>query len=241
MNVKQGVILALENNRKDFTSGEELSARLGVSRQYINKVVQSLIADGYEIISLNNKGYRLSEHSDVLSATVIGDAAGGKVYCFDSVDSTNRVAHEIYLKEGECLVISERQTAGIKKDGTLFPSPKAAGVYMTAALDVDMPIDRIGGYRQSCASAVKLAIEAACGAHAEIKNTDDIYVNGEKICGILIECTVNAATLKTQCAFVGVGVYTGEAEGVTAHICGTEPRNKLAADIFKRLKSIDIL
>ncbi|MCD8372711.1 MAG: HTH domain-containing protein [Clostridia bacterium] len=238
MTVKEGVLLALENNRGSFVSGEALSAQLGVSRQYISKTVKTLVAEGYDIAASTNKGYILSEKCDLLSAAVIKGEAGGNVYCFDRVDSTNRVAKEIYCREGECLVVSERQTAGVKKDGSRFISPQAAGIYMTAALPLDIPLEEIKSYRQSCGLQVKLAIEAACGEMAEVRDTDDVYVNGEKVCGILVECMVNAAALKTECVFVGVGVYTGEAEGVSAHISGRESRNKLAADIFKRLKGI---
>ncbi len=134
----------------------------------------------------------------------------------------------------------KRTADGRGKKGRLSFCFSPVGRHISAALPLDIPVDDIKKYRQCCAFQVKLAIEQACGSKAEIKNTDDIYVNGEKVCGILIECMVNAATLKTECAFVGVGIYTGEAEGVTCHICAGESRNKLAADIFRKLKGITI-
>ncbi|MCD8308646.1 MAG: HTH domain-containing protein [Clostridia bacterium] len=240
MNVKEQVLLALENNRGDYISGETLSAQLGVSRQYISKTVKSLTADGYDIRSVTNRGYSLSKDCDLLSAAVINSVAGVKVYCFGSIDSTNRAAKVIYGKEGECLVLSERQTDGVKKDGSYFPSPQSAGLYMTAAINAQVAMDNMAGYRSSCAHAVKSAIEEQCGCIAEVRNTDDIFVDGKKVCGIFIECTVNAATMRTECVFIGVGIYTGKAEGITAYVSGTRSRNKLAAEIFKRLKNISI-
>ncbi|MCD7729174.1 MAG: HTH domain-containing protein [Clostridia bacterium] len=238
MDIKEKVLLALENKKGEYLSGEALSVELGVSRQYISKIIKALSAEGYDIRSSTNRGYLLSQSCDLLSAAVIKSEAGVKVYCFASVDSTNRAAKEIFGREGECLVVCERQTDGVKKDGSYFPSPQSAGLYMTAAIAIDMPADRLKNYREQCAFAVKLAVEQACGCVAEVKNTDDIYVGGEKVCGIFTECMLNAATMRTECAFIGVGIYTGKAEGVTAYVSGAESRNRLAADIFLKLKEI---
>ncbi len=240
MNVKDKVLEALELNRGNFISGEALSEKLGVTRQYIWKAVKSLTADGYEIDSSTNRGYRLSGKSDMLSAAVIASLTGAKVYCFDSVASTNRTAKEIYFSSGECIVAAERQTDGVKKDGSPFPSPKSSGVYMTAAIARDIPADSLLEFRGSCADAVKTAIARAADCTAEVRDVDDIYVGGKKVCGILTECALNAATMRTQSVFVGVGIYTGEfdATGNIGRIESRETRNALIADIYNNLKKI---
>lgn len=210
MNVKDKVLQTLELNRENYVSGETLSRQLGVTRQYIWKAVKSLIAEGYEIDSSTNRGYKLSGKSDLLSAAVISSLTGADAYCYEEVASTNRTAKELYFTSGECIVAAERQTEGLKKDGSRFPSPKASGVYMTAAIEKSVELSDINKFRSDCAQAVKAAIERAANCAAEVRDIDDIYVDGKKVCGILTECIITAAAMRAQCAFIGVGIYTGE-------------------------------
>lgn len=240
MNIKDSVLQTLEANRGNYVSGEALSRQLGVTRQYIWKTVKNLTAEGYEIDSSTNRGYKLSGKCDLLSAAVISSLTGARVRCYEAVASTNRTAKELYFTSGECLVAAERQTDGVKKDGSPFPSPKASGVYMTAAIEKRVHAGELQSFRQKCAAVVKAAIERAADCAAEIRDVDDIYVNGKKVCGILTECMINAATLETRCVFIGVGIYTGESPelGALGNIESKETRNALIADIYNGLKNI---
>ncbi len=238
MSIKDSVLQVLERNRGIYVSGEALSGQLGVTRQYIWKAVKSLIAEGYEIDSSTNRGYKLGGKCDLLSAAVISSLTGANVFCFEEVASTNSTAKERYFASGECIVAAERQTDGVKKDGSPFPSPKASGVYMTAAIEARISLGELQKFRESCADVVKAAIERAADCAAEARNVDDIYVNGKKVCGILTECMINAAALQTTCAFIGIGIYTEENPelGALGNIESSETRNALIADIYNGLK-----
>ena len=54
-------VLEMLRSEGDFLSGETISARLGVSRAAVWKVMQKLKEEGYAIESVPNRGYRLSE------------------------------------------------------------------------------------------------------------------------------------------------------------------------------------
>lgn len=239
MKLKEYVLAQLENNRNSFVSGEAISAEMGVTRQAVWKAVQQLSAEGYEIRSVTNRGYMLEWKCDLLSAAVIAERTGAKVYCYDTVASTNDCAAKIYLNEGECIVIADGQTEGRKKDGSAFYSPKVKGIYMSMALPIGKGAAFMKKLRNLTARAAARCIESAAGSPAEIRNIDDIYVNGKKVCGILTECTVNAADGFIRSAVIGIGIYTREenfADSSLGSITSAETRNALISDIYNQIK-----
>ncbi len=65
---KKIINIILDNNR-EFISGEERSKQLGISRSAVWKHIKSLKEEGYNIESINKKGYRLIETpTDLLSS-----------------------------------------------------------------------------------------------------------------------------------------------------------------------------
>lgn len=70
-NLKENIISILESNKGLFISGEKLANDLNVSRAAVWKVIKSLKNEGYDILSVSNKGYALSKETDILSSKVI--------------------------------------------------------------------------------------------------------------------------------------------------------------------------
>ena len=50
-------ILTILRNTENYVSGQQLCEQLGVSRTAVWKAVKQLKEEGYEIDSVNNKGY----------------------------------------------------------------------------------------------------------------------------------------------------------------------------------------
>ena len=67
MGTKEKLLALFEADKGKFFSGEELAARLAVSRTAVWKAVNSLRKEGYEIQAVQNKGYSLSVSTDILS------------------------------------------------------------------------------------------------------------------------------------------------------------------------------
>ena len=67
MGTKEKLLALFEADKGKFFSGEELAARLAVSRTAVWKAVNSLRKEGYEIQAVRNKGYSLSVSTDILS------------------------------------------------------------------------------------------------------------------------------------------------------------------------------
>ncbi len=57
-------VLALLKKSGDYLSGEEMSRRLSVSRAAVHMAVGQLRAEGYEVQSATNRGYRLASSPD---------------------------------------------------------------------------------------------------------------------------------------------------------------------------------
>ena len=64
-------ILTILHEQTGFVSGQALCESLGVSRTAIWKVMKQLKKEGYEIESVQNKGYRLIQIPDILSSSEI--------------------------------------------------------------------------------------------------------------------------------------------------------------------------
>src|SRR5574344_1147475 len=87
-------ILQQLKNSDDYVSGEELSKQLGITRSAIWKYIKALRAEGYEIASVTNRGYKLTDSTNVFNTTEVSyglktHTIGKPVICLPSVDSTN--------------------------------------------------------------------------------------------------------------------------------------------------------
>src|SRR5512138_2332420 len=88
------ILQLLRRRTRNFVSGEELAAELGMSRTGVWKHIQKLKSMGYEILSHPKDGYMLLDTPDSLCAEEImaelSTAWLGRSYYFlESVDSTN--------------------------------------------------------------------------------------------------------------------------------------------------------
>lgn len=237
MSLKSEILKRLEDCRGKYVSGEELSESAGVTRQAVWKAVKKLCDEGYVIHSVTNKGYMLDGKCDLLSSSVISDKTGAKVYCYDAVTSTNTVARLKMCSDGECVVVAESQTTGRKKDGNRFISPDKKGIYMSVAIKLDRSIGEAESLRSTCAATVAACIERLCGIKPEIRNVDELYSDGRKVCGILIEAEVNLATLTITSAVIGIGIYTADVGETLGYVSSPEPRNMLISDVYTKLKT----
>ena len=74
--LKDEVLKILISNKEGFISGELISRELGVSRTSVWKAVSALKKQGYQISSVNNRGYSLMQLSDVLNEVELRELLG---------------------------------------------------------------------------------------------------------------------------------------------------------------------
>lgn len=142
-NLKENIISILESNKGLFISGEKLANDLNVSRAAVWKVIKSLKNEGYDILSVSNKGYALSKETDMLSSKIIKDNMPKyrdkfSLVIYKTVESTNIVARGMAMNGADSgtVVIAEEQTSGYGRNGKSFFSPYGTGIYMSIILNL---------------------------------------------------------------------------------------------------------
>lgn len=209
--LRDEVLTILKQQDTDL-SGEEISRRLGVTRMAVSNAVKTLRREGYVIDSATNRGYRLRESPDKLSAgdlyAHLPKSRQAAVRCFDLIDSTNS-----YLKReavngapNGLVAVANEQTAGRGRSGRQFFSAADCGIYLSVLLRPHCEPQKTMTLTAHAAVAVCEAISRACGVETEIKWTNDVILNGRKLCGILTEITLEAETGLVDSVVIGIGV-----------------------------------
>ncbi len=202
----------------DFLSGEEISRKIGVSRAAVHTAVKSLRNEGYEIESVTNKGYRLTDGGEPLSVgellAWLSPERAERITVLDCVDSTNtylkRLVAEGKAMAGDC-VIANQQTGGRGRLGRQFESPMGKGIYLSFVLGLKkVDPTEISAVTAWGAIAVRKAIETVCGISCGIKWVNDLVYRTRKICGILTELTLEGETGKIQSVIMGIGINVNQ-------------------------------
>jgi BirA family transcriptional regulator, biotin operon repressor / biotin---[acetyl-CoA-carboxylase] ligase len=204
------ILAFLADGGEDFTSGEALSDKLGLSRTAVWKHVESLRSKGYRIDAAPARGYRLVEIPDHLTPLELSPLLsthdlGRLIHSFAEVPSTNDVAFKLAgegAAHGE-IVVAERQTHGRGRRGRTWESPPGSNLYFSVILRPELPSQRAPELTLVAAVALAETLREA-GAQAEIKWPNDVQVEGKKIAGILTE--LSADTDSVHFVVLGVGV-----------------------------------
>lgn len=207
------VLSLLAEGGDDFTSGEVISVKLGITRAQVFKHIESLRLRGYRIDALPMRGYRLAGVPDRLTELEIGPLLsthdlGHPLHWFEEIGSTNDEAMQLAAEgalHGEC-VIAETQTAGRGRRGRRWLSPPRKNLYLSLVLRPELLPARASELTLVAAVAVCEAVRAIGPALAEarIKWPNDVEVRGKKIAGILTEMASAPDTV--QHVVLGIGV-----------------------------------
>lgn len=150
----------------------------------------------------------MDDLSRYLSTVLHGCKVGSRLLCAESMDSTNTEAKRQAAQGAEdgLVVLSRHQSAGRGRAGRSFHSPAGLGLYLSALLRPKLPPEAVVNFTAWTAVAVCDAIEAVCGVRPQIKWTNDLVLNGKKLCGILTELGLNQKTGELDYLVVGVGI-----------------------------------
>ncbi len=216
--MRDQVLALLTRGAGEYISGEAISEALSVSRAAVWKTIEALRGEGAVIEAAPRRGYRLVRPGERLTAGTIlphlenGDP--GRLICLDTVDSTNNYAKTLAMagrfRSGTAITADE-QTSGRGRSGRSFQSPRGKGVYLTLLWKPDVPPIRAVNLTACVAVAVRDGIEKCCGVSPGIKWTNDIVLDGKKLCGILTEMAVEGETGALQYLITGIGVNANQA------------------------------
>lgn len=214
--MREKVIKAILDSGDDFISGEQLSKELGISRTAVWKHIKALKEEGYNIESVNRKGYRLAEKpDDILSEQNIThnlptEFIGKKVIHFETIGSTNDYAKEIGNKVDQgTLIISEEQTKGKGRLGRIWKSVPGEGIWMSLIIKPQIEPFKTPFLTLVAGASIVVALREL-GVDASIKWPNDIIVNNKKICGILTELSAEMERVNYVVVGPGINVKTLE-------------------------------
>jgi len=108
---------------------------------------------------------------------------------FATTDSTNQRALELSddpANDG-LVLLAEEQTAGRGQYGRVWTAPRKSSVLMSALVFPPPALRRPALLTSLAAVAVTELVREVCNQDAKIKWPNDVFLNGKKVCGILIE------------------------------------------------------
>lgn len=248
---KAQVLAALEEAGGRYLSGQELAARLGVSRTAVWKAVAALRADGLPIEASTNRGYALSPaadllHADGVTALLDPDVARAlRIEVHDRLPGTNAALRtRAAAGEAEGLVLIARaQSAGRGRNGRSFFSPPG-GLYLSILLRPALGARQAVQLTVMAAVAAARAAESLCGAPIGIKWVNDLWKDNRKVCGILTEASLDVESGLLDYAVVGPGFnvapppegWPAELQDIAGSLFSTTPppgtRARLAAEFL---------
>lgn len=209
---KDKVLGILKEVQGDYISGQDIADKIFVTRAAVWKAIKSLQEEGYDIDAVTNKGYKLKYTPDLIDEGRIqkileSDGIRLKVFHYDNVLSTNDTALDIVKEKNEpILVLAESQTKGRGRRGREFFSPAKTGLYMSISFPTDNSMLPYKNITAKAASATALAIDDVVfdgKDTAKIKWVNDIFINGNKVAGILTE---RYGALEDDCNYIIIGI-----------------------------------
>lgn len=131
---------------------------------------------------------------------------------YERTGSTNEDAMRL-AKEGAAsgtVIVADFQEAGKGRRGRNWVSPPGSNLYFTLILKPDFAPDKAAMLTLVMALSVAQALEDKTGISPGIKWPNDIVINGKKVCGILTEMTLEAASI--EAVVIGVGVNVSQTD-----------------------------
>ena len=128
---------------------------------------------------------------------------GRRVAFFDSLPSTNDLAHE--WNEPGTAIVADAQTAGRGQYSRAWQSRPGCSLLMSVTLDPPPALARPVALIAWAAVAVADAILTLTALQATIKWPNDILLSGKKVCGILTETQ--------RSSVVGIGLNLSQTAG----------------------------
>jgi len=206
-------IIDFLKKKPEYISGDQISQRLGITRQALWKHIQELKELGYDIVAVPHLGYRLISSPDRLFPSEIlryldTKFIGKKIYYFDTLSSTMDLAMELGIKglpEGT-LVLAEAQTRGRGRLGRDWFSPKYKGIYLSLILRPNILPQQAPMLTLLSAVSVCAAVRQISALEAEIKWPNDILIRHKKLGGILMELNAEMDEIRFVIAGLGLNV-----------------------------------
>lgn len=246
---EQGNALLTLLSDGEFHSGEKIGTLMGVSRTSVNNYIKALQEIGLDIYKVTGKGYRSAVAIELLNAEKIKQLSrNNHVHVEQIVDSTNQwLLDRIDNSVNGQACISEYQLAGRGRRGRAWVSPFASHLYFSLYWRFDSGIDKVSGLSLLVGIAAVNALEKMGIQGVNLKWPNDLYYQGKKLAGILIELKAQATAACHTVIGIGINVRMPPAQGklidqpwMDLHSVSSQAidRNLLSATLIKELQRL---
>jgi len=194
-----------------FHSGERLGRALGLSRGGVWNLIRRIEALGPRVLRVRGRGYRLAEALDLFELD--GLAAGLKKVspglCLEVLDecpSTNTVLAQRAAAGAPhgTVLACEHQSAGRGRRGHSWVSVVGGTVAFSILWRFPRGAGALGGLSLAVAVGAAKALERLGTHGVAVKWPNDLYCEGRKLGGILIESSGDG--MGPSAVIVGVGI-----------------------------------
>jgi BirA family biotin operon repressor/biotin-[acetyl-CoA-carboxylase] ligase len=198
-----------------FHSGEELGDALGVSRAAVWKQLKKLEDLDVPFSSVKGKGYRLHDAIELLDESQIRSCISQRLDILElllDVDSTNTY---LFNRASDHMgkryaVMAEKQNHGRGRRGRQWVSPFGRNIYLSLLVSFSGGMSALEGLSLTTAIAVERALRRLNIDGVGLKWPNDIYAEGRKLAGILLEVT---GEYNSHCQVViGIGLNLSMSE-----------------------------
>lgn len=189
----------------NFHSGEELASDFGITRAGINKYIKVLREWGIELSSIQGKGYSLKIPMELFNKSKIDQyyQADSRVEILPIIDSTNQYMLDKIpdLKSGDCC-IAEFQSKARGRRGRQWFAPFGTNLYFSMYWRLEQGIAAAMGLSLVVGIVVTQTLRELSGQDIKVKWPNDLYLNDQKLAGILVELAGKTG----DCAHVVIGI-----------------------------------
>ncbi len=170
----------------DWVSGAELAGELGLSREAISRRIRRLDDFGLDVARRSGRGYRLGRALELLDARQIvsGLDRPVPVEVLGTTDSTN--AWVAARPRAPLLCLAEHQSAGRGRRGRSWSSPFGQNLYLSLGWELPQWPEKLSALGLVLGVVLAEALRER-GVPAQLKWPNDLYLNGRKCGGLLIE------------------------------------------------------
>lgn len=193
----------------EFISGEYMSNKFGITRSSVSNHIKALSLLGLDIFSVKGRGYKLAQPLLLLEESRIRELMSSNHDAFiqvnNIVSSTNDVirAEVATLPQGS-VCLAEAQMSGRGRRGRKWVSPFGASIYMSMVWRFKDGYQSMSGLSLLVGIALNRALHGIGATNCRLKWPNDVYHDGKKLAGILVELEGPADGIKS--AIIGIGV-----------------------------------
>lgn len=128
--------------------------------------------------------------------------SGIKLIVVETIDSTNTQLKAQAVTSNQTLLLACEQMAGVGRRGSPWQSPPAGNLYLSYCVHSGRPLSELSLWSLGVTVAVADALERELSLECKIKWPNDLYLNGMKVGGVLLE----TASLPSDDVAVVIGV-----------------------------------